>query len=95
MNKNPKLAAFLNIVPGLGYIYLGKRIAFAITLIVAGIVTIIASAYNPLLQPYYDAPLNNWDHLTGLGTIAMIVAFMYDAYTEAIPLKSKKTAKKK
>lgn len=90
MNKNPKLAALFNIIPGAGYLYIGRRKVLSVTMIVTSIVIIISDSFNPLLQSYYETPLNKWDAINLIALIALATAFMYDAYSEAVVAKRKK-----
>lgn len=75
--KNKILAVILNIVlPGLGYIYLGRRFVFGV-LLFGGVVTtsidMIAYSWAPPLTA------------TGIiSTILVLVAFGYDAYRESV-----------
>jgi hypothetical protein len=84
--KNPTIATVLNIIPGLGYIYLGgsKRI-FGLLLIAAGVAMVIAS-FDPLLysQEYMDSPIRVWDMIGLLGLLISVGAFMYDGYASAM-----------
>lgn len=93
--KNSTIATVLNIIPGLGYIYLGgeKRI-FGLILILSIIASIIAS-FDPLLysEEYMNADFRIWDSIALFGIALTISAFMYDGYVSANTHNS--TAKKK
>ncbi|HEX8182180.1 MAG TPA: hypothetical protein VF575_01105 [Candidatus Saccharimonadales bacterium] len=97
--KNPTIATILNIIPGLGYIYIGgtKRI-FGILLLTT-LVLAVAAMFDPLLavspdDPYLNAGFRVWDILSFLCFILPIAAFMYDAYHSALLNNSKyKTTK--
>ena len=74
IKRNAWLAAILNfIVPGIGYIYAGKRLVFAWAILVSMV----------LLGIYaYDKPFLLKDWLFNLTTIILSLAFAYDAYKE-------------
>ena len=77
IKRNPWLAAVLNfIVPGIGYIYTGKRIVFAIGILVSMVLLGIYAFDKPYL-------LKDW--LFNLTTITLSLAFAYDAYKEVKP----------
>ncbi len=72
VRKNPTLAAILNfIIWGVGYIYLGKKLNFAIILVIAEMV-FVGSAF---IEP--------WPTLLTVGLLVASIAFAYDAYKEA------------
>jgi len=76
IKKNPWIAAILNIIPGLGYLYLGKRKVFSYLLLSFFLIGILDSFLNP------GGEIPN----TPLFWFAMIIvflAFMYDAFNEA------------
>lgn len=83
--KNPTLATVLNIIPGLGYIYLGgqKRI-FGIILLL-GIVASSIASFDPLLysEAYLSSPYRIWDWLAFASLILLVGGFMYDGYASA------------
>lgn len=93
--KNPTIATLLNIIPGLGYLYVGRRVAFGVMILISNIVAIIASSLNPSLQEYYAADLNFWDWLGLLGLFLIIIAFMYDGYHDAVMKNSLRSSKLK
>ena len=78
--KNKWLAAILNILPGLGYLYLGVRTNFAAILLLLLPTVIFAGSLDPTLSSGPDTGLS-W------GTILILaipmIAFMVDAYSEA------------
>jgi len=74
--KNPWVAAILNIIPGPGYLYLGKRKVFSYLLLSA----ILIGVTDRLLNPWPDMPNTP---LSLIGTILFVFAFMYDAFIEA------------
>ena len=54
--KNPTIATLLNIIPGLGYIYIGgKRRMFGIILIITFTLIVIAGNDPLMSTPEYDA----------------------------------------
>lgn len=98
--KNPVVAALLNIIPGLGYIYVGRRKAFGIIIIIFLIIAVTAQeAYDRHLlvnlgEEAISVPIDS--EIGKLGTLAvsmlpiLIGAFMYDAYQDARRLNSEK-----
>ena len=80
--KNPTTATLLNIIPGLGYIYVGgARRVFGAFILIATILSFIA-ATDPLIytEEYINSPFRIWDFL-GLGAAIIYVgAFMYDVH---------------
>lgn len=87
-SKEPGIAAVLNIIPGLGYIYIGTRKTFASLLLVSSVFAAVT-----MFDPYYlnmteaDASLTLQDTifiLAGcISFVAGISAFVIDAYKEA------------
>jgi len=73
--KKPLVAAILNfVIPGLGYLYVGKRKNFGVLLIIATILSIILTAtIEWSLQDTLSLP----------GTIVAMFAFAYDGYKTA------------
>lgn len=83
--KNPTIATLLNIIPGLGYIYIGgKRRIFGFILI-SSLITGTIPAFDPSLyeglDPYAAATL--WEIFGLISIVLGVVAFMYDGYTSA------------
>lgn len=75
--KSPVAAAVLNIIPGLGYLYLGTRKIFAILLLISLPIMVVEVAMHIGL---YELLLESiW--LTIVDFI-ITVAFMIDAYFE-------------
>lgn len=84
--KNPTIATVLNIIPGLGYLYIGgTRNTFG-TLLLVGVAFAIVSSFDPLYssEEYLNATLNRWGVAALLSTLAFVAGFMYDAYTCAL-----------
>lgn len=81
--KNKWLAAFLNILPGAGYLYLGVRIPFAVILLLMLPVVIFAGIADPALSsPSSDSSSGfSWGVILILLTPA--IAFVVDAFNEA------------
>ena len=83
--KNPALATVLNIIPGLGYVYIGgqKRL-FGVALLV-GLVTSGISALDPLLysEEYWNSGFRIWDWLALASMLLFVGGFMYDGYLSA------------
>ncbi len=74
--KNPLLAAIFNIIPGVGYLYVGKRKVFAFLLLAAVIVGLVEGYVNMNISDVYN--IYYW-----IGSFLVMIAFMYDAYDEA------------
>ena len=71
-NKNPIAAALLNFVlPGLGYVYTGKRMGFGIGLILSSI--ILYSGFS-----LADIPMIVW-----IDAFVLDILFAYDGYKTA------------
>jgi len=82
--KNPAIAAMLNIIPGVGYLYVGRKSVFGVLLILGVVLSMTASYLDPRLTEYYaSAEFSLWDWFTLLGLLAAVGGFMYDAYQEA------------
>lgn len=87
--KNKWLAAFLNLIPGLGYLYVGTRTIFALLLLlpwplfVMG--TLIDSGWSGT-----DAP---WRAMDWIMVAAAEAPFVVDAYMEAQRVGRKKRSK--
>lgn len=79
--KKPWLAALLNLLPGLGYIYIDKKRKFG-WLLLAGFLTVFVSSFDPSV-PVDNRPLNGWDTLAFVGILLIVGAFMHDAYLQA------------
>lgn len=78
-HKKPWLAAFLNlIVPGVGYLYLGKRKAFSVLLLISLVVFGLALFSDPGLYKGYGESL-----LAGVSGFIVGLAFAVDAYLMA------------
>ena len=78
--KNKYLAAFLNAIPGLGYLYLGVRIPFACLLLLSCLVIFTGVLLDPA---YANAPTpetTGWDVVF---TLLIVAAFVVDAFLEA------------
>lgn len=77
-NKKPWLAAVLNILPGLGYLYLGKRTFFGGLVLTSNFLFLVDYVKN---QTAYDViPINGW---VVVGLLVIVFAFMKDAYDMA------------
>ena len=77
--KNKWLAAALNLIPGIGYIYIGgTRLVFGVMLLIFWLVNILAGLYGPAVVD--NTPSSIWDILIPL---ALVSAFVVDAYLEA------------
>lgn len=92
--KEPGIAAALNIIPGLGYLYLGTRKAFAILLLVSLLLTVI-SYFDPATSEYIaEAATEEMEvSIFALGgfvaMLLLVAAFIIDAYQEAKRLNKK------
>lgn len=78
--KKPIVAALLNIIPGLGYLYLGTRKVFAY-LLLGGALAFIVGIFDPVYDNYdfESEVISMWDIL---GCILIQIAFVADAYYE-------------
>jgi len=76
--KSPAIAAILNFfIWGLGYLYLGKKINFAIILVIGNIVSLYALTFP-------RTPALGYDLTYALGVLVVSVAFAYDASQLAV-----------
>jgi len=82
--KNPTLATLLNIIPGLGYIYVGRKRIFGLLILITVLLS-IANAFDPVYAdtPYIESGLI-WELMYVATIILAIVAFMYDGYHDAV-----------
>jgi hypothetical protein len=81
MNKKPWLAASLNLLPGLGYLYLGTRKTFSYLLLAASALFLADYMSSEEIRQWWDSePFTIWTYLM---YTAATVAFIYDAYSEA------------
>lgn len=79
MKKSPLAAAVFNfIVWGLGYLYLGKRVAFGTILVLAELLSYFLAPFLSLSEEFMR--LLTWSLPIWL---LMSIAFAYDAYQEA------------
>jgi hypothetical protein len=78
-NKLAWLAALLNIITGLGYIYNGKRKFFGFILLIGYLFVVLEQFY----LMYINYPLPDNTSLSFIAGLLFIFAFMYDAYREA------------
>jgi hypothetical protein len=93
--KNPTIATVLNIIPGLGYIYIGGQKRVFGSLILLTLILSIIAMFDPLLamdsnDPYYTSGFRLWDLLFFITFVVSIVAFMYDAYHSTLQANLKK-----
>lgn len=85
--KNPWLAAILNIISGVGYIYLNPKRGFGWLVLVSTLLLDVTLFDNSAAtQAYNDTPGTIWDFLSFLGGIILWVAFIVDGYAEAVRL---------
>jgi hypothetical protein len=78
--KNKWVAALLNILPGLGYLYLGVRTNFAAILLLLLPAAIFAGTLDPTLS---SGPNTGFSWGTILILAVPMIAFMVDGYSEA------------
>ena len=77
-SKNPWLAAVLNfIIPGVGYLYVGRRTEFAVILLAGWIISLGVSGSAFAGASTFDAGL------IALSELLMMMAFAYDGYMSA------------
>jgi len=88
--KSPALAAILNIIPGLGYLYLGIRRVFALILLVSIVFIGLDYFFDPNAEAYYDIPVTVWYYLY---VVTATVAFIVDAFLEGRKLRQAFLAK--
>ena len=82
-NKRPWLSALLNfILPGVGYIYNGKRKFLGYALLIIVFITLLGDFYYQPELPFI------WYEL--FGHIVLATAFAYDAYSDAKKINKKK-----
>lgn len=91
--KNPNLAALLNLIPGLGYLYVGRRKLFGFLILLVYVAFVAAQVASELHM--YNHPIDQGEPipvasitsvLFSLAIMAIPVlfsAFMYDAYQDA------------
>lgn len=85
--KSKILAAILNLIPGLGYLYLGRRRKFAI-LLIAGFLLGGITVFDPALAYYLNrSDFTVWDTISLASVALMGAAFVYDAYCEALQMR--------
>lgn len=73
--KDPMFAAVLNIIPGLGYVYLGQRKIFSYLLLLAVLLGTIDIFVTPYVEE--DIPVSV---LSTLSYVVFAIAFITDAY---------------
>lgn len=77
----------LNIIPGLGYIYVGNKKLFGFLLILS-LGLMVCSTFDPNLNVYSEevinAPMNMWTATGWLGQIIFIGALIFDGYKNAL-----------
>lgn len=81
MNKKPWLAGLLNLIPGLGYLYLGTRKVFASLLLATLALMLIDYVAFEEVAKWWDS--EPYTVVTILTYTTATVAFVYDAYSEA------------
>jgi len=79
--KKPWLAALLNLFPGLGYLYNGKRLIFGGVWFFFTIAVLLESIYLVSMQKL--PPESGNVTLSTIYGIILLFVFVYDAYTEA------------
>lgn len=89
--KKPWLAVLLNIIPGLGYLYLNTRKVFA-WLLVSSQMALILSIIATWNYDTSDTPFTAWDFLY---CTLIFAAFLFDAYFEAKRINASTTEESK
>lgn len=78
--KNKWLAAALNIVPGIGYLYGGTRVPFGVLLLMIWPISIIGATIDPTwVESGAELPWMTMDWIT---LAAAEIPFIVDAYLE-------------
>ena len=82
-NKEPGIAGVLNVIPGLGYIYINKHGAFGWMLILVTMLT-IAGMFEPSAIEYVKTPVAPiWEGVDNLSFLLIFATFIFDGYQEA------------
>lgn len=84
--KNPRIAAALNVIPGLGYVYIdSERRVFGGILLVATIFMYL-SGLDPRYQTeeFVNAAFTVWDGYAFVCIILIVGALMYDSYHSCV-----------
>jgi hypothetical protein len=85
--KNPTLATLLNIIPGLGYIYVGgKKAIFGGLLLLTVILGFIVGLDPEVMNQAATASteLDGYTIAALVSTLISLIAFMYDGHTSAV-----------
>jgi hypothetical protein len=85
--KNPTLATLLNIIPGLGYIYVGgKKAIFGGLLLITAILSVVVGLSPELLDQATASStvLDGYDVVALISGLISLIAFMYDGHTSAV-----------
>lgn len=84
--KNPKTAAILNIIPGLGYTYIGGRKRIFGAILLASVAVSILALFDPLLIAQLPEPavLRGWDAVPLTSGLLTMIAIIYDGYVSAV-----------
>lgn len=94
MNKKPSIAALLNVIAGLGYIYVGgRRTLFGVLLLAAFSIGTVWS-FDPEVVKYLEQP-NEWRVWFYLSAVLSIAAFVYDGYQYALDANQSRSKKRK
>jgi hypothetical protein len=80
MKKSKWLAAILNLIPGVGYLYVGTRVVFGVLLMVLWLSFVVDGIMAPISSDSADVPFVVWDLLP---LLAFEAAFAVDAFIEA------------
>lgn len=83
--KKPWLAALLNIIiPGLGYLYIGKRVVFGVLLVISEVAALIWMFIPGNYELLENTAGLGWYYLA---VIFAVIAFALDAYNTAKEVK--------
>ncbi len=83
--KNPWLAAGLNIISGLGYIYLDPKRVFGWLILISTILLSLGLLdHSSSSQIYASSQPTIWDTASMFGGLILWVAFVIDGYAEAV-----------
>jgi hypothetical protein len=92
--KEPGIAALLNFVPGLGYLYIDKKRVLGWCLVVATVlsVTAIFAPTSAAWAAFANASMNWGDYVGSLSGAVLYIGVILDAYLDAERVNSRQAA---